>query len=285
LGVGDLDASADGHIVTASAVSRGQTGWSIAWGATIGVLGGLIGLGGAEFRLPVLMAFFRLPATEAVVANLLVSLVTVVFALVFRTSLASLGSYSPYVPVVLNILVGSVLGAFAGTHLAARIADCTLTRVISVCLVGLSILLISHALIETAPVAVLADTPRYVAGLAAGLVIGLASSLLGVAGGELIIPTLILLFGIDVKVAGSLSLIISAPTLLVSLMRYRTLRGAHAMSANARITLGLAGGSIVGALVGSALLRYVPGSLLVVFLGIILLVSAVRLFTQRGTHS
>ena len=35
------------------------------------------------------------------------------------------------------------------------------------------------------------------------------ASLLGVAGGELLIPTLVLLFGLDLKLAGSVSLAIS----------------------------------------------------------------------------
>ncbi|WP_242050657.1 hypothetical protein [Oculatella sp. FACHB-28] len=33
--------------------------WAFAWGALVGVLGGLIGLGGAEFRLPVLVSVFH----------------------------------------------------------------------------------------------------------------------------------------------------------------------------------------------------------------------------------
>ena len=41
---------------------------------------------------------------------------------------------------------------------------------------------------------------------------------------------------------------------------------------------------ILGALIGSVLLRYVPGSLLTAFLGIILLMSAIRLYRQGGTH-
>jgi hypothetical protein len=41
-------------------------------------------------------------------------------------------------------------------------------------------------------------------GLTAGLVIGVVSNLFGVAGGELIIPTLVLLFGLDIKLAGLL---------------------------------------------------------------------------------
>jgi uncharacterized protein len=38
-------------------------------GAVIGALGGLIGLGGAEFRLPLLIGVFRFAALQAVILN------------------------------------------------------------------------------------------------------------------------------------------------------------------------------------------------------------------------
>ena len=56
---------------------------------------------------------------------------------------------------------------------------------------------------------------RWSAGVVAGFVIGIVAALLGVAGGELLIPTLVLLFGVDIKLAGSLSLAVSLPTMLV----------------------------------------------------------------------
>src|SRR4051794_20900739 len=53
-----------------------------------------------------------------------------------------------------------------------------------------------------------------------GLGIGLISSLLGVAGGEVIIPTLVLVFDADIKTAGTLSVMISLPTVAVGIWRY-----------------------------------------------------------------
>jgi uncharacterized membrane protein YfcA len=48
----------------------------------------------------------------------------------------------------------------------------------------------------------------------------IVAALLGVAGGELLIPTLVLLFGIDIKLADSLSLAVSLPTMIVGFARY-----------------------------------------------------------------
>ena len=50
-------------------------------GAGIGTLGGLIGLGGAEFRLPLLIGLFGFGALEAVMLNKALSLVVVATAL------------------------------------------------------------------------------------------------------------------------------------------------------------------------------------------------------------
>lgn len=42
-----------------------------------------------------------------------------------------------------------------------------------------------------------------------GLAVGIVSSMLGVAGGELLIPTIIFVFGADIRIAGTASLLIS----------------------------------------------------------------------------
>ena len=54
-------------------------------GFAIGSLGGMIGLGGAEFRLPLLVGFFRLKTLEAIILNKATSLVVVSTALFARS--------------------------------------------------------------------------------------------------------------------------------------------------------------------------------------------------------
>lgn len=63
--------------------------WSAALaGGGVGVLGGLLGLGGAEFRLPILVALFGYTLRGAIPLNLAVSFVAVVVAAVSRWALA-----------------------------------------------------------------------------------------------------------------------------------------------------------------------------------------------------
>lgn len=102
--------------------------------------------------------------------------------------------------------------------------------------------------------------------------------MMGVAGGELLIPTLILLFGADVKLAGSLSLAVSLPTMLMGFARYSRDQSFATLARNGRFVLVMAAGSILGAFLGGQLLGVVPGSLLLPMLAAILVISAVKVW-------
>jgi hypothetical protein len=58
--------------------------WAFTAGAAVGVIGGLIGLGGAEFRLPLLIGIFGFAALQAVILNKAMSLIVVITALPAR---------------------------------------------------------------------------------------------------------------------------------------------------------------------------------------------------------
>ena len=120
------------------------------------------------------------------------------------------------------------------------------------------------------------------AGVLCGLGIGLVSSLLGVAGGELLIPTLVFGFGADIKTAGTASLLVSLPTVAVGVVRYAR-RGAFAGRAAVTGTVvPMGAGSVLGALLGGLLVPYTPQALLKLGLGVILNVSAWRIFRHGG---
>lgn len=264
-------------------VNRGARGFVA--GSLIGALGGLIGLGGAEFRLPVLVGMFRLDTLQAVILNKAMSLVVVAAALLFRLKTIPVDLLLSHSGVVLNLLGGSLIGAWWAAGHAMTMSRLWLNRIILILLIGLAAVMLSESLLSAHGSAPLIATagPRFVAGLVAGLGIGMVAALLGVAGGELLIPTIVILFGLDVRVAGSLSLCISLPTMIVGFARYRQSNAFAVLSAERTLLKWMSAGSIVGAALGGLALGLVPTQALTAGLGVILLISAIKTFAHaRG---
>lgn len=250
-------------------------------GAVIGTLGGLIGLGGAEFRLPLLISLFGFRGLEAVILNKTTSLIVVASALPFRARTVPFAEICLQWPVILNLLAGSLAGAYAGASWATRLKSATLYKLIAVLLLLIAgVLLFVHTSAHAAAPA-LTGASLIAAGVAAGFFIGIVASLLGVAGGELLIPTLILLFGADVKLAGSLSLAVSLPTMLVGFARYSRDQSFSVLGANWPFMLSMAVGSVAGTFIGGLLLGIVPSSILLPGLAAILLISAVKVWRHE----
>jgi len=156
-------------------------------GAIIGTLGGLIGLGGAEFRLPLLITQFRFHGLEAVILNKAVSLVVVATALPFRAGTVPFVEIVDHWTIILNILCGSLIGAWVGAEWATRLKSATLYRVIAAILVVTAgILLTTHDAVAGSPA--FTGHVFVMACFVVGFVIGVIASLLGVAGGEFLIP-------------------------------------------------------------------------------------------------
>jgi uncharacterized protein len=250
---------------------------AFAGGATIGALGGLIGLGGAEFRLPLLIGAFRFAALQAVILNKAMSLVVVASALPFRAAAIPFSAVAAHWSIIVNLLAGSLIGAWLGASWATRIASHTLYRVIAVLLVVIAaVLLLGHD--TAASGALLIGAAQIVGGIVAGFAIGIVAAVLGVAGGELLIPTLVLLFGADIKLAGSLSLAVSLPTMLVSFTRYSRDRSFAVLAENRSFVLMMALGSIAGSFIGGRLVGLVPAAVLLPLLGTVLVLSAIKMW-------
>lgn len=249
-------------------------------GTVIGALGGLIGLGGAEFRLPLLLGLFRFRALEAVILNKAMSLIVVATALPFRAATVPLAVVLASWPTILNLLAGSLLGAWLGAGWAMRLSSRGLYRVIAVLLALIAAaLLFGHGTHVVG--ALVTGEAQIAAGVAAGFVIGVIASLLGVAGGELLIPTLVLLFGADVKLAGSLSLAVSLPTMVVGFARYSRDRSFKVLAANKMFVSVMAAGSVLGTFIGGQLLGLVPDYVLLPVLAAILAISALKVWRHK----
>lgn len=245
-------------------------------GAAVGLLGGMIGLGGAEFRLPLLIGLFGFAALSAVILNKAMSLVVVVTALPARLATVTASDLGAHWAVAVNLLAGSLLGAWAGAAWAVRMRTATLYRVLAALMVLMAAaLVLTH--VTSFGVLDLPPAMQAVVGVVAGFGIGVVAAIMGVAGGELLIPTIVLLYGIDIKTAGSLSLLVSLPTMLVAFARYSRDNSFAVLRHNARFAVIMVAGSITGALLGGLLLGVIPDLVLIPVLAAVLLLSAIKI--------
>ncbi len=265
------------HNIMTSSYSKGFLA-----GTAIGILGGLIGLGGAEFRLPLLIGMFMFSPLDAVILNKAMSLIVVGSALPFRTGTVPWSAVAANWPVIVNLLAGSLAGAWAGAGWAVNLRKELLYRIIAILLAGIALVLLGSHALDASGKPLFDSIPLLTfTGIVAGFLIGIVAALLGVAGGELLIPTIVLLFGIDIKLAGSLSLAVSLPTMLVSFARYSRDSSFVVLGRNKTFVLIMASGSIVGTWIGGRLLGLVPETILLPLLALLLLISAVKVWRHR----
>lgn len=249
-----------------------------AGGLGVGTLGGLIGLGGAEFRLPLLIGVFGFSALPAVIVNKATSLVVVASSLPFRAGSISFSQLLERWDIIVTLLTGSLAGAWFGAGWATRLKSRTLYRVLAVLLAAIAAVLLFGHEPASAGTPLLSGPALAVVGVVAGFGIGVVASLMGVAGGELLIPTIVLIFGADIKLAGSLSLAVSLPTMVVGFTRYSRDQSFSVIRAERRFLLVMALGSIAGAFIGGQLLGVVPTQVLLRILAAVLVVSSVKIW-------
>ena len=246
----------------------------------IGIFGGLIGLGGAEFRIPLLVGVFRLTPRHVVPINLLTSLITVLAALAMRAAIGRIAALDGHEPEILALALGALSGAAWGTRLFHRISDRLLERIVGALLLALGIVLMAEAWLPEATQLALPSSlaAKLAVGVALGCLIGAVSSLLGVAGGELIIPTLLFVFGVDIATAGTASLMIALPAMMLGIRQHHAKDAYHRDAPGRRLVPSLAFGAIVGAIIGTSLIGAVSPVILKMLLGGLLVLSALKMF-------
>jgi uncharacterized protein len=94
----------------------------------------------------------------------------------------------------------------------------------------------------------------------------------------LLIPTIVILFGADLKLAGSLSLAVSLPTMITGFTRYSQDQTFRVIRIQWCFIAIMAAGSILGSYLGGKLLGVIPSSVLLPLLATILLLSAIKVW-------
>jgi hypothetical protein len=194
------------------------------------------------------------------------------------------GARSPQLnlKVAVFVMIGSSAGALVGSTLASRVPERALKMLVAALLLvaaatevhdavlGGSAVLESGSRSELAPVS-------YALLILSGAVIGIVSGLTGVGGGVLMVPTLVVGFGLGQRVAQGTSLLAILPTAAV---------GAVIHQRHGDLDPGAAGwmslGGVPGALLGAVLALVLPQRVLAGLFGLLLAALAVRMWPRRG---
>lgn len=243
-------------------------------GLTIGFFSGLIGVGGGEYRAPVLIYLLNLSVKFAIAANLLIGLFTV-----FASFLRRVGSDFSMIIITICLImsVTSIMGSYLGAVATKKLNDVLLKRML-----GLILLLAAIKVFLYSPQSSLAEFKLsfLIISLIAvfGLLIGLLSGSLGIAGGEFRIPVLLLIIGLPIKIAGTANLLISIPTVLVGFFKHKNL--GHVDKKSMLISFLMAVFSIMGAIIGASLLFITPEEILLKILSFIMLLVSVKMLIK-----
>lgn len=107
--------------------------------------------------------------------------------------------------------------------------------------------------------------------LLAGLSAGILSGLLGVGGGLIMIPIMTFLLGVSQHAAQGISLVVIIPTALAGIWQLH-----KAKLVNYQLALYLAIGAIIGALISSGLVQYIPADRLKMIFGVFVVITGIR---------
>ena len=217
-------------------------------GAASGILGGLLGIGGAIILVPALTLLYGVPIHMAIAVSLLNNVaVSVSSTLRYRR----MGLLNRRVIFLMN--VGSVAGIVIGTFIATKSPE----DAIKVLFGAFLLFMVANALLQrnAADAEGMPELNNKAEGGLAGLgfVMGLMGALLGLGGGTVAVPVLNNIFKMPLKqaIANSLATIILASTLGAIIYFYLSSGTLFSAEEALLTTVTIIPGSIIGANIGT----------------------------------
>jgi len=246
-------------------------------GLVAGFLKALLGIGGGVILVPALVLVSGIAQKEAHAMSLWYVIPTSLLAALLYASRGELA-----IPLIeVGVMVAAaLLGAPLAAPLVKRIKHLHLRQIFGVAVFGMAGIMIWRAFAGDLGPAVGPGAGRYVVLVGTGFAAGFLSTLLGIGGGVVVVPALVLLAGFGQKVAQGMSLAYVVPVALFSALLYRV--HIKVRVAPRKVSC-LVGGGLLGATVGAELVTRTSNQALgIIFgcaltlIGVILIVSARR---------
>jgi len=183
------------------------------------------------------------------------------------------------------LVLGSVFGAFGGAYASTLIPENALKIIVALMLLGVGVKEINDALFAVSTnlsghYTEKLDIEQYLLMTLAGFAIGLLSGMTGIGGGILLVPTMVLGFGIAQRIAQGTSLLAILPTAAVgAFSHYRN------GNVDLRTAASIAGAGAPSSVIGAGLALWLPDRILLGFFGLFLVFGAIRMWPRPGTST
>lgn len=230
----------------------------------IGLSLGLLGSGGSILTVPVLHYLLGQPEKVAIAGSLLV---------VGLIASAAAIPYSRHRQVDWRNVAWFGLPGMAGAWLGATLAH-FVPGTLQLALFAAVMLAAGWRMLRGASLERAGHEPRRFAVVAGGLGVGMLSGLVGVGGGFLIVPALVLLAGVQMSSAVGTSLAVIALNSYTGFAKYLGLLDSQGLELDYRVLLVVAALGVAGSIAGSRLGRRLPQAVLRRIFGIFLLAMA-----------
>ena len=243
-------------------------------GFIAGLASSALGIGGGVILVSGLTLLMGYQIKKAIGTSLTV-IVPVVFVGVITHYIIQAGNIK--LSIALFIIVGSVIGSKLGVDLVNKISSKKLSRLFALLLLFVGLKLTGIIGIPVEPVSTVASGPLLII---LGLASGLASALLGIGGGVIMVPVLYLFFGLSMHQTIATSLTVILPTAFVGAILHRKFSNVDTEAIKFLIPAGLAG-AVIGAIVANLL----PAAVLRIVFGIFMILCSIKFWRRFPSQS
>ena len=239
--------------------------WFVPLGFAAGILGSMIGLGGGFVIVPILTFFGFSPplaASESLFAA-------------FCNAVASTVSYSRQKRIVYSLGIKLALLSIPGTVLGAYLTDATspslFKMLFGIVLIGSSVYIYARRKLESKEYNL--SKQMMILAVGASFFAGIISSLFGIGGGTVFVPLMVIGIGLSMKLAAPTSQFILMFAAASGMIVHSILGHPDYLQAGLLST-----GAFAGGLVGSRISLRVSERKLRIFVTIVLIITAIKLF-------
>lgn len=236
-------------------------------GMAMGMMAGLLGVGGGIVAVPLMTAYLALSQHEAHGTSL---------AAIVPASLFSVLAYAWNGTVdwglAASLATGSLIGVAIGSRIMMKIPARQLRRGFGVFLLFVALRLFLGSALPLQPLAMPQGAMLLLVTVIIGLVAGTLAGMLGIGGGVIMVPAMVLLLGVEQRVAQGVSLAVVAVTAISGAAQ-------HYQQGNVRLdkALWIAPTAAVFGFVGGSLAGMIDQRLLQVLFGLLLLIVGGRM--------